>query len=104
MEDLSKMDKKTDKIEFETFRQIGSWEIGNLERKEPTSFNGSVNFKKYKVTIEEVIEPNEVYAKRIQKLWDECDNNHHWTPLKQAANSVGYILIGEAGKNRKRHV
>lgn len=98
------MDKKTYKIiEFETFSQIDYWEIGNLERKEPTSFNGSVNFKKYKVTIEEVIEPDEVYAKRIQKLWDECDNHHQWTPLKKAADSIGYILTGEVGKNRKRN-
>lgn len=87
---------------FETFRSIGSFELMNLTKKEPTCFNGAVEVNKYRITIEKVDEPNEVIAERLQKLWDDCDNMHHWTPLKRAAEKIGYTLVGEVGKNRKR--
>ncbi len=60
-----------DKIVFETFQEIGSYEINNMTRDEPTCFNGYVRVKKYKVTIEEVHEPIDIIARRVQKLWDE---------------------------------
>ena len=87
---------------FETFRSIGSYEIGNLTQKEPTSFNGDVRIKKYKITIEEVIEPQEVYEQRIQELWDKCDNMHHYTPIKNTAKKLGYELKGNQGSKRVR--
>ena len=87
---------------FETFRSIGSYEIGNLTKKEPTLFNGDVRIKKYKITIEEVIEPQEVYEQRIQELWDKCDNMHHYTPIKNTAKKLGYELKGNHGSKRVR--
>ena len=87
---------------FETFRSIGSYEIGNLTQKEPTSFNGDVRIKKYKITIEEVIEPQEGYEQRIQELWDKCDNMHHYTPIKNTAKKLGYELKGNYGSKRVR--
>jgi hypothetical protein len=80
-------------ISFETLRKIHQYDISNMKKDYPTCFNGVVSIKKYKVTIEEVIEPQEVYAERLQKLWDECDNYHHWTPIKEAAERIGYTLI-----------
>lgn len=70
---------------------------------EPSSFNGDVRFRKYRITVEEIEEPNEVLAGRLQKLWDECDNYHHWTPLKEAAASIGYTLIGQVGSKKIKH-
>lgn len=93
-------DVKPTHISFETFRKIGSYEISNILKDKPSCFNVEVSFRKYKVTIEEVIEPQEVLAERLQTLWDECDNYHHWTPLKEAANSIGYVLTGNAGSKR----
>ena len=87
---------------FETFRSIGSYEISNLTQKEPTSFNGDVRIKKYKVTIEEIIEPKEVYEKRIQELWDKCDNMHHYNPIQNIAKKLGYELKGRYGSKRVR--
>jgi hypothetical protein len=55
------------KIEFETFREIGSYEISNLTRKEPSSIN-SLSYKKYKVTIQLIEEDNEVYISRLREL------------------------------------
>lgn len=90
------------KIEFETFRKFSSYETVNLKKNEPSCFNGLVEFKKYKVTVEPVEEPVEVYQERLQKMWDECDNFHHWQPLKKAAESVGYSFTNSAGTKRKR--
>lgn len=89
-------------ISFDTFRKIGLYEQHNLQSKEPSCFNGNVSIRKYKVTIEPIEESNEVLAERLQKLWDECDNHHHWTPLKNAALQIGYELKGNAGSLRKK--
>ena len=88
-------------ITFETFRKIGSYEQHSLQSNEPSCFNGCVNIRKYKVTIEPIEEPNEVLAERLQKLWDECDNHHNRLPLKNIAKEVGYELKGNAGSMRK---
>ena len=89
-------------ISFDTFRKIGLYEQHNLQSKEPSCFNGSVSIRKYKVTIEPIEESNDILAERLQKLWDECDNHHHWTPLKNAAKQIGYELKGSAGSLRKK--
>lgn len=88
-------------VSFETFRKIGSYELSSLTNREPSCFNRDVSFKKWKVTIEPVEEPIEVYHGRLQKLWDECDNHHNWQPLQSAAKSIGYVLLGSAGSKRK---
>lgn len=87
---------------FETFKQIGSYEQSVLQKKDATCFNGMVNIHKYKVTIEPIEEPKEILAERLQKLWDECDNLHHWTPLQEAAKEIGYELKGSFGSLRKK--
>ena len=97
-----KSKKKYETICFETFRQIGPFEQNNLLKKDATCFNGMVNIHKYKVTIEPIEEPKEVLAERLQKLWDECDNSHNWTPLKEAAKEIGYELNGYAGSLRNK--
>ena len=88
---------------FETFKQIGPYEQSVLQNKDATCFNGMVNIHKYKVTIEPIEEPTEVLAERLQKLWDECDNAHHWTPLHKAAKEIGYELKGSSGSLRKKY-
>jgi len=89
-------------ISFDTFKEIGLYEQQNLKFKEPSCFNGNVSIRKYKITIEPIEEPNEVLGERLQMLWDECDNHHHWTPLKRAALQIGYELKGDAGSLRKK--
>lgn len=83
---------------IETFNK--PWRID--VQKDPSSFNGDVRFRKYRITIEVLEEPQEVLEQRLQKLWDECDNRHHWTPIKKAAESIGYTLVGQVGKNAGR--
>lgn len=86
---------------IETFRNPLHW-LRDTTQSQPSAFNGEVMVKKYRITVEEISEPIEVIEKRLQQLWDDCDNYHHWTPLKNAAESIGYTLIGNAGKNVKK--
>jgi hypothetical protein len=85
----------------ETFRNPLIW-LRDTVQNEPTAFNGEVRVKKYRITVEEISEPIEIIQERLQQLWDDCDNFHHWTPLKRAAEVIGYTLTGPAGKNVKR--
>lgn len=89
------------KTTFETFQPLAKYTQNQLMQKEASCFNGEVKVVKYKITTEEVEEPIEVIHRRIQKLWDECDNMHHWRPLKEAANKYNYVLKSEAGNLTK---
>lgn len=87
----------------ETFRQIGSYELSDysFNNDQPNCFNGNVSIKKYRITVEVIEEPIEVYQERLEKLWLECDNWHHWGPLENAAAQIGYKFKGELGSQRK---
>lgn len=80
---------------IETFRK--PFMLHNFRQNEPDCFNGVVAVTKYRITIEEIEEPKEVIAERLQKLWDTSDNHHHWQPIRNAAKQIGYELQGRAG-------
>ncbi len=50
MKKSKKINSKNSTISFETFREIGSYTIGNLKQEKADCFNGLVSIKKYKVT------------------------------------------------------
>ncbi len=77
---------------IETFRELSPYLQRELERENPSCFNGDVSVKKYRITIEEISEPISVIAERLQKLWDESNNIHHRDPLRAAAAQIGYSL------------
>ena len=83
--------------QFETYRPISEFNILSMTDKEPCCWNDEVKIKRYKVTIEEIEEPVEVYAERLQKLWEECDNYHHRTPIQNMAKSLGIKLAETYG-------
>jgi len=85
---------------IETFRNPEGYALSQLEKNEPSCFNGLVNVEKFEITVVKIEEPKEVYRKRLQKLWDECDNHYHWNPLKKTAERLGVELVGSAGKKR----
>lgn len=87
---------------LETFRPPGNWELNEWQKSEPSAFNGEVRFKKYRITIDEIEEPVEILQNRLEKLWLECDNIHHWEPLKKAAASIGYNFKGARGSQRPK--
>lgn len=89
---------------IETYKPVGDWELRNMKYNsgQPSCFNGVVNIKRYKVTVELIEEPVEVYQERLEKLWEESDNFHHYNPLEKMAKEIGYSFKGEFGSRRKK--
>ena len=57
-----------EKIEFETFRNLeNSYSLNELKKDKPSNIN-FLEYRKYKVTVELVEEPNEVLIKRLENL------------------------------------
>lgn len=84
-------------VSFETFKKLNFFDTNNIYQREPSCFNGMVRFKKYRVTIEPIEESDEVYAARLQELWDNSDNHHDSQPLEKAAASIGYEFTTKRG-------
>ena len=97
--------KKDQEPEFpkviETFCE--PWRSSIHVEKEPSCFNSVVSVRRYRVTIEEIDEPREVIAARVLQLIHDCDNLHHYDPLKVAASKydLDVDFCKEFGKNRK---
>lgn len=88
-------------IVAEVFRLPWSLRSDLRDSQEPSSFNGTVEVRRYRVTVEEIPEPDDVIAARLTKLWEECANHHHWRPLRHEAAKIGLELPMETfGKNR----
>ena len=90
---------------FDTFRELrpGGYWLNSMEERNPTCFNGSVSVRRYRVTIEVVDDSNDEIYERLLKLWRECDNMHHWEPLRNAAARIGRELPSDLrGVDRKR--
>lgn len=83
------------KTEFETYRELGSYESSNLTQVEPSCFNGIVRVRRYKITCELVDEPDEVIRERICKLWKGNKNHHNWQPLLAIGKMYGIDLNKE---------
>jgi hypothetical protein len=92
------------KIEIETFKNPEGYALNQLKREEISCFNGEVNVEKYHITSVKIEESKEVYQKRLQELWEECSNHHHWNPLRSKAKQLGVELLGHAGEKRKEKI
>lgn len=86
---------------FETFKEIGTWESIGWVDSEPSAFNGWVRVERYRITVEKIEEPIEVIHQRLEQLWLECDNWHHWEPLLNKARQFNYSFKGERGSQKK---
>jgi hypothetical protein len=102
MKAKKQMSKPEYPMSIETFQHIGEFDLRHIKQPEPSCFNGRVTVVKYRVTVEKIEEPTEVYTERLQKLWDECDNHHNWMPLEDKAKQLGVTLVGRAGSQRKQ--
>ena len=85
---------------FETFREINQWQENELTQIQPSCVN-FLRVKKYRITVEEIDEPDEVICQRLQELWDNTTNWHHADRLITAAQKYGYKLVGAMGNNVK---
>lgn len=93
--------KQTDGPEvYETFSKPSSWQLHI--QKEPHCFNGVVDIRMYRITIEVIDEPLEVITDRLEKLHLECDNWHHWSALDEQAKKYNYTFKGKRGSLKKQ--
>ena len=76
--------------------------FGIVEKREPSSFNGDVEIKKYKITIEEIEEPKEILCKRLEELWTHENNFHQYHLLEKEAKKLDYEFKGEFGKKEEK--
>jgi hypothetical protein len=89
--------KKFDKVEFETFYDIGNYEINNLKQEQPSTFNGMCRIRKLKVTIELVEEPIDIIHARLEEVWLHCDNWHNRECIEAEARRYNYTFKGDFG-------
>jgi len=88
-------------VVLETFRRPGVYERGSLTSGEPSCFNGNVSINRYRITFEEIPEDVEVLYARLLKLWRECTNHHHYSPMRAVAEKLGKTLPpDDFGKDR----
>ena len=82
----------SEKQVIETFRDIGSYELGQLRQSEPSCFNGMVRVERYRVTVERIEEPVEVIRERLRAMWATTKNHHHRDPLLRMGKKYGIDL------------
>lgn len=89
---------------LETFRDLDLRDLTyTYGLDEPSSWNGYVRVHRYRITVELIDEPKEVLIARLEKLWVECDNTHHYGPLEAAARALGHVLTNNTfGSKRKK--
>ena len=91
-------------VQFETYHQFGVWEVSQLQRTEPSAFNGKVCVRRYRVTVEEVGEPVDIIRRRIQELCWNCGNHRDSIALQKVARDYGMDSSEKAlefGRNLK---
>lgn len=77
--------KNTKPIIFETFKNISDYYILQMKKDHPDCFNSKVQIKKYKVTIEEIKEPDDIYIERLKTLYKISDNWHNRNAIQRFA-------------------
>lgn len=65
---------------IETFRDIRGYYLKELSNTKPSGTNG-LSYKKYKITVEELQEPSDVYQERLQEIYD---NKYSGFNIKQS--------------------
>lgn len=77
---------------FETFGEVNSGAIESLTRKAPNVWNGQVNIKRYKITIEEIEEPKELLRERLIALLNQKTHISHPSSIRAEARKLGIEL------------
>lgn len=91
--------------EIETYHDPRDYWLNELASRfdKPSCFNGQVSIRRYRVHVYEIPESKEILVERLRHLWWNCDNHHHFKPLKHAAETLGIELsYDDFGKDRKK--
>ncbi len=90
-------------MEIETFRKISQYELDRLTLREPYCFNNVVSIEKYRVVVEKIPETLTIYKERLQSLWEQSANHHHYESLLDKATELGIVLTGDRGAGRGKN-
>ena len=82
------------KIEIETFRPLMRWGLNDLTQAVPSCWNGEVRVKRWRITVEEIVDPPEVLAERILTMLREETNHRRRTALLSEASRLGIDVKG----------
>lgn len=82
----------SDKVSFETYRELGPFQLDNLRCEAPSVGNGDVRVVRYRVTVERIEEPFEVIAERVRALYRAESNWHRQDALTGYARKHGIDL------------
>jgi len=69
------------RIEFETYKIVDGYQLESLKKEEPSCIN-FLSYRKTKVIIEPIIESNEVYIKRLEKLLTKTNSHRISTMIE----------------------
>lgn len=97
---MAKNKKEPELRSFESYEDINPYEENRLSKSKPSTFNGNVEVKRYRITIE-CISTYEEECENLQYLWDHGDNYHHIGPLKDYAEKLNYGLKGNFGSKKE---
>lgn len=78
--------------EIEVFGLPSDAALSYLGEQVPTIFNGKVNVKRYRITIQEVEEPNDVLKERLQQLLDKGGHVSNTKAIQEEAKRLGIEL------------
>ena len=97
---------------FETFRDIGPFELRQLTQEQPSCFNGMVRVEKYRVTVEKVEESVDVIRARVRyvlhpgRVTSAADGQEHFVGGPQLAALYGVdirdVVFGDRPGYRER--
>lgn len=74
----------------ETYREprAGHFTVDSM----PSCFNDVVRVRRYRVSVEEIVEAPEVIQERLTKLYAGTTNMHHRLTLRTFAAKYGYVI------------
>lgn len=78
--------------QIELFGLPNDYVLGCLGKTEPTIFNGEVSVKRYRVTVEEIVEPKEVLKERLQMLLKQGGHLGNAQAIRAEAKRLGIEL------------
>mgnify|MGYP006370780029 FL=1 len=87
--------------DFTTFMPVDNYSASQMTQDAPSSFNGMVRVRRYRVTVELVDEPIETIRARIVDLWERNDNHHQWDAIRTEAARYGLDLTPYARGSKK---
>lgn len=84
------------KVEFETYLRP-HLNGQDYEQDTPSAFNGEIRIRRFRITVEEVEESNDILCERLQSLWEQGGSWQLEAIFKEAADELGYKLQGTYG-------